>query len=363
MTAPRFLQGVRVIDLSQYIPGPFATRQLADLGADVIKIEPPGGDPMRRFMHTDLETVSPIYRHLNRGKRILQLDLKSDSGKSQFSELLGDADILLESFRPGVLKRLGFDHDRIKLLNPKLIHCALSGYGQTGPYQLRVGHDINYCAGSAMLQPESQQAKPVIGFPPVADHAAALQASVMMLAALNDRDRKQGVFIDISLFETALSWAYLPLLADADQQAVEILSGGAACYNVYRCADDRYISLGAIETSFWQNFCNALQQPEWIERQFEPMPQAELIAAVSAKIVTQPISYWSSLLDDIPCCFETVYLPEELSGHPQIIARHALNHAGPNYPGWIDGNPPGIDQDFEEMSTEGDCQWFETSTV
>ena len=143
------LGDVRVIDLSQYIPGPFATRQLADLGAEVIKIEPPGGDPMRRFMHRDGAEPSPVYRHLNRGKRVCELDLNSVGGRETLAALIVDADILLESYRPAVLARLGFDHQQLAQINPGLIHCSLSGYGQTGPYAERSGHDINYCALSS----------------------------------------------------------------------------------------------------------------------------------------------------------------------------------------------------------------------
>ncbi len=174
MPAPGFLHGVRVIDLSQYAPGPFATRQLADLGADVIKIEPPQGDPMRFFMHRETHQVSPIYRHLNRGKRICKLDLKTEQGKNKLRRLLGDADILLESYRPGVLARLGFDRDHLDQINPRLIHCALSGFGQTGPYRLRAGHDINYNALSSVQTLSGTIDQPVICYPPMADHAAAL---------------------------------------------------------------------------------------------------------------------------------------------------------------------------------------------
>ena len=142
MKIQTMLDDVRVIDLSQYIPGPFATRQLADLGADVIKIEPPGGDPMRRFMHREGSAPSPVYQHLNRGKRICALDLKASDGRDALAELIEGADVLLESFRPGALERLGFAREQLERLNPRLIHCALSGYGQTGPYAQRAGHEL-----------------------------------------------------------------------------------------------------------------------------------------------------------------------------------------------------------------------------
>ena len=348
MTAPRFLENVRVVDLSQYIPGPLATRQLADLGADVIKIEPPGGDPMRSFMRGENESVSPVYRHVNRGKRIAFLDLKSKDGKAKFSELLAEADVLLESYRPGVLDRLGFARETLTSLKPELIHCALSGYGQVGPYRERAGHDINYCAGSSITAMNGTAAQPMIGFPPLADHAAAMQASIAILAALVDRDRRGG-FIDISLFETSLSWQYLPVLTGSDQRMANILNGGAACYNLYRSSDDRFVSLGAIETHFWENFCQALKHPEWIERQFESMPQQKLIEAVARVISDKPLTHWNDLLNDVDCCYEAVYLPAELHQHPQIGARDALTGFGPAWPGWIDGQPVAVASDFTEI--------------
>jgi crotonobetainyl-CoA:carnitine CoA-transferase CaiB-like acyl-CoA transferase len=178
MKASRFLENVRVLDLSQYIPGPFATRQLADLGAEVIKIEPPRGDPMRFFMHGDADEISAIYQHINRGKRVCKLDLKSTSGKQKLLELLVDADILLESFRPGVLARLGFDRNELDRINPGLIHCALSGYGQNGPYALRAGHDINYNALCSQSIVSGTAQQPEIAYPPIADHAEIGRAHV-----------------------------------------------------------------------------------------------------------------------------------------------------------------------------------------
>ena len=361
MPAQCFLQGIHVVDLSQYTPGPFATRQLADLGAEVIKIEPPQGDPMRNFMHRDSDGPSSIYRHLNRGKRVCMLDLKSDEGKSVLRRLLLDADILLESYRPGVLARLGFDRGSLDQINPALIHCALSGYGQTGPYKLRAGHDINYNALSSVQQLSGTADEPVICYPPMADHAAALQASVAILAALHSRERTQmGCFLDISIFESILSWQYLPILTDSSERANEILNGGAACYNLYRCADETFISLGALETHFWENFCNCLQKPQWIKRQFETMPQASLIAEIAGVINKYPQAYWKELLDPVDCCFEALLFPRDLSAHDHIRARQGISENGPNYPGWIDQQAVAISPDFEEIDNSIDLNWEST---
>ena len=361
MPSQRLLENVRVIDLSQYIPGPFATRQLADLGAEVIKVEPPGGDPMRFFMHGDDDVLSPIYRHLNRGKRICNLDLKAKQDRQIFTRLLADADILLESFRPGVLARLGFDRAQLEKINPGLIHCALSGYGQSGPYAQRAGHDINYCALSAQSIVSGSLEKPVIGYPPIADHAAALQASIAMLAALHAKNAgRGGVYLDISMTESILAWQYLPMLGKSAQRAATILNGGAACYNIYQCADDRFISLGAIETAFWQNFCNALGKPEWISRQYESMPQRELIEAVAAEIASRTGAHWQQKLDPVDCCFEILFTPGELANHAQFQSRQAFNENGPNYPAWIDQQVLKVATEPEQVGSTNDLNWKST---
>ncbi|MDH3386752.1 MAG: CoA transferase [Gammaproteobacteria bacterium] len=358
MQSQRLLENVRVIDLSQYIPGPFATRQLADLGAEVIKIEPPGGDPMRFFMHGNADELSPIYRHINRGKRICQLDLKTDAGRTTMRRLLAEADILLESFRPGVLTRLGFDRDTLERINPRLIHCALSGYGQNGPYAQRAGHDINYCALSSQGIVSGSAQAPVIGYPPIADHAAAMQAGIAMLAALHASSRGPGgIYLDISLTESMLSWQYLPLLGDTAQRAASILSGGAACYNIYQCVDEHFISLGAIEPVFWKNFCAALGRPQWIPRHLESMPQTSLIGEVAAEVATQTRQHWQALLDPIDCCFEVLLAPGELSGHAQFAARQALNENGPNYPAWINRQPLRVASGPEQVESAADLRW------
>jgi crotonobetainyl-CoA:carnitine CoA-transferase CaiB-like acyl-CoA transferase len=358
MHPQRMLEDVRVIDLSQYIPGPFATRQLADLGAEVIKIEPPGGDPMRRFMQQGNGPPSPVYRHLNRGKRVCELDLKAAAGRGALGELLAGADILLESFRPGVLARLGFARERIDAINPRLIHCALSGYGQTGPWAQRAGHDINYCALSSQSIVSGSARRPLIGYPPIADHAAALQAAVAILAALHARDNHQrGIYLDISMTESILSWQYLPILSGADERAANILNGGAACYNLYRSADGAFVSLGAIETAFWKNFCAAVKHPQWIERQYEAMPQRQLIDEVSALFASRPLAYWHDLLNPVDCCFEVLFTPAQLARHPQFEARAALTTEGPTYPARINQQVVATALDFEQIDDLRQLGW------
>ena len=358
MKTSGFLDAVRVLDLSQYIPGPFATRQLGDLGADVIKIEPPQGDPMRRFMYHGDDPISPVYRHLNRGKRIVTLDLKTQAAKLELNRLITDADILLESFRPGVLARLGFDRETLNGINPGLILCSLSGYGQNGPYRLRPGHDLNYCAVTSMQILNGIEEQPVMCFPPLADHAGAMQASIAMLAALYAKQaRGCGAYLDISLFETSLSWQYLPLLIDGVDRAQGLLNGGAACYNIYQCADGVYISLGALESHFWENFYVAVEKPQWVERQFETMPQQRLMAEVARLISQHPLAHWHQLLNSLDCCYEPLLPPDQVAQNQQIRAREALSAAGPNYPGWINDAVLEIDDSIHFIAATESLNW------
>lgn len=315
------LAGLRVLDLSQYIPGPFATQVLGDLGAAVVKIEPPAGDPMRGFGPRDADGLSPFYKALNAGKTVLRLDLK-DGGGAALERLVQGADILLESFRPGTLDRLGFGPDRLRALNPRLIHCALSGFGQTGPWRLRAGHDLTYVALTGGLSRLGEAAAPTIPFPPLADHAGAMQAVVAILAALLRRERSgQGAHLDVSLQESALSWQYLSLTAAGRDlgRGRDLLNGGAAFYRVYPTADSRFLAVAAIEAKFWQAFCIAAGRPDLAARQDEPLPQDGLIAEVAALVAARPLAEWTALLQSVDCCVEPVLEPAEafLQDHNQ----------------------------------------------
>ncbi|MGD8348752.1 MAG: CoA transferase, partial [Gammaproteobacteria bacterium] len=269
------------------------------------------------------------------------------------------ADILLESFRPGVLARLGFTREQLGELNPGLIHCALSGFGQTGPYAQRAGHDINYCSLAGQSLVSGTVERPVIAYPPIADHAGAMQAAVAMLAALHGREsRNGGIFLDISITESILAWQYLPALGSTGERAASILDGGAACYNIYRCSDGAFISLGAIEPVFWKNFCGAVNRPHWIERQFEAMPQLALIGEVSALVAEHPLAHWRQLLDPVDCCFEALLEIDEVAQHPQLRARRASGPKGPAYPAWINRQAVEVAADIEQIGSTESLEWI-----
>ncbi len=348
-----FLNGIRVLDLGQFLPGPYCAQILSDMGAEVVKLEAPGGDPMRLFGPIGIDGLSLFYKGINAGKTVTSLDLKSEDGKAAFTKLIKSADVLIESFRPGSLERLGFASANLKDLNPRLIHCALSGFGQSGPYRERAGHDINYMALAGGLAASGTSDKPVFAAPPVADFASGSQAASAVLAALFGRERSgKGCYLDMSIAESVLAWQGMNLTAcntenHQSERAQNLLNGGAACYQIYRTRDGRFISLGAIEQKFWANFCAALGRPDWISRQTEDLPQTTLTDEVAAVIAQQDLAHWRDLLDPLDCCFHAVVEIDRLAEHPQIKARGMIARDSQTpgvvqtlYPAWLDGSPP-----------------------
>ena len=336
-----FLAGTRVLDLSQYIPGPYAAQLLADLGAEVLKIEPPGGDPMRGLGPRDPDGTSPLWKGMNAGKAVLELDLKAEDGKALLAALLARADVLIESYRPGTLERLGFGRAALEALNPRLVHVALSGYGQTGPWRLRTGHDLNYMATAGGLWASGTQASPQIAHPPTADYASAQFAALAACAALVGRAASgKGAYIDASLADTVAGWQG-PLLAQharpgfPQDREQALLNGGAAFYRIYECADG-HVTLGAIEPKFWANFCNAVGRPDWIARQDDTLPQTALTGELAALFAPRTRGEWEALLGSVDCCFAVVVTPGEMPTHPQIAARGLLGR----FPARIDEAAP-----------------------
>ena len=179
-----------------------------------------------------------------------------------------------------------------------------------------------------------------------------------MLAALHAKNSGHGgAYLDISMTESMLSWQYLPLLADTSQRAASLLNGGAACYNIYQCSDEQFISLGAIETGFWKNFCEAVDRPQWISHQYDDMPQRELIDEVAAVIATENREHWRQKLDPVDCCFEVLFTPGELAQHAQFQIRHALDADGPTYPAWIDQQALTPPKEVEELASNDELRW------
>lgn len=309
------LDGLRVLDLTRLLPGAFATQILADMGADVLKIEQPGtGDYNRSFVPLAKEE-SGSFLLLNRNKRSLTLNLKSEDGKEVLRRLVRDADILIEGFRPGVMDRLGLSYDTLRQINPGLIYCAISGYGQTGPWKLRPGHDLNYLAEAGALQLFGKAGEgPIVPGLSIADvGGGSLMATTGILAALWSRSRTgKGQFVDISMHDGAISWLALhgaeTLFAGIEPKGGERpFIGQAACYNVYECADGRHVALGIIEEHFWERFCKLLGLSALIDRQWPEGAEAEAQKAILQEIfITKTRDQWVEELTPIDIPFGPV---------------------------------------------------------
>lgn len=362
-----FLNGIRILDLSQFLPGPFATQMLSDMGADVVKVEPPKGDPMRGLDPiTNDRGDNPYHALVNAGKRIITLDLKSQAGVDAFTNLVKSADVLMESYRPGVMDRLGFGQDVLREINPRLVHCALSGFGQNGPMRLVGGHDINYVAASGQLGMSGAAEKPHMAYPMVADYAGAMQSVCAILGALVGRGQSgQGAYLDVAMSDCVLAWQSQALTAmsrgDTLGREQNLLTGGAACYGIYETADNQFISLGALEEVFWKNFCIAVSRLNLIERQSEPLPQKDLISDVAAIFKTKTRDEWDDVLRDVDCCYHPVLEMDEVTGHPQNTARRLIQpQAGLEteyglsvlLPFWTNGEPPASRNPVLVSSTE-----------
>jgi crotonobetainyl-CoA:carnitine CoA-transferase CaiB-like acyl-CoA transferase len=332
------LRDVRVLDLSRLLPGGFASLLLADLGADVIKVEDTGmGDYVRwapPLYGSDeqqaLGTRSALYLSLNRGKRSVRLDLKSDGGRDAFLRLVEGADVVLESFRPGVLDKLGVGYERLREVNPGVVVCAITGYGQTGPNVTRAGHDTNYLALNGLLGlTGAADGPPVQSAGQIADlGGGGLMAILGILAALHERDRSgKGQYVDVSMTDGALSW--LAMVAGAflrdgrvPRRGAEMLNGGVACYLPYECADG-WVSCGALEPKFWQAFCAGVERPDLVEHQFAA-PGSPGHAAIAEVFAARSKADWASFNDAHDCCIEPILDLDEALESELVAAREMV---------------------------------------
>jgi crotonobetainyl-CoA:carnitine CoA-transferase CaiB-like acyl-CoA transferase len=299
------LAGIRVLDLTRLLPGPFCSLLLADFGADVIKVEDTG---MGDYVRAD----PPAFHALNRGKRAVGIDLKNPRGRDAFLHLSSRADVVLESFRPGVMDRLGVGYERLRQDNPRLVYCAITGYGQDGPYAQRAGHDMNYLALTGLLDMTgAPDGPPVQAAGQIADlGGGALMGAFGILAALRERDASgEGQFVDISMKDGALSWLAMDaarVLAggEAPGRGRAPLAGGLICYRPYRCADG-WVTLGALEPKFWRAWCHGAGRPDLADRQFEPVG-SDTHREVESVFAARTRAEWQAFNDEHDCCVEPV---------------------------------------------------------
>lgn len=323
------LQGIRVLDLTRLLPGPVATMHLADMGAEVIKIEDSHGGDYARSMGPVRQQVSQLFVAVNRGKQMLRLDLKDAAQREQLLSMVAEADVLVESFRPGVLDKLGLGWPVLKARNPRLVMCAISGYGQQGPLAQQAGHDINYIGYAGMLaQNCARDGVPVLPNLQVGDLLGGAQAALqgILAALLAVKMGGAGRLVDVSMAASVLAHNIMPLVAlNNGAEAVagaELLTGGVPCYNVYRTADGRYMAVGALELKFWQTCCDVLQRPDLKTRHWQ-LGQAvggadarALKAELDAVFASLSLAQWCERFSAADCCVTPVLTTAEALQHP-----------------------------------------------
>ncbi len=326
------LDGVRVLDLSRLLPGPFATMVLGDLGAIVDKLEDPReGDYLRRLPPSAPDGMNTVFHDLNRGKRSVVLDLKQPEGRDVFLTLIERYDVLVESFRPGVMDRLGVGWETLRQRHPGLVYCAITGYGQSGPLKDRAGHDLNYLARAGVLGLTGPaDAPPQVPGVQAADiGGGSLHGVIGILAALHERSRTgRGSFVDVSICEGALSMAafgFGALMGGMHAgRGRDVLTGGIAAYQTYETKDGRYVALAALEPKFWVAFCRGVGLEPNL-RALVPGPHQEgpdgLKAKIRAVFRTKTQQEWVAFADATDCCLEPVLSPDEALVDPQHAAR------------------------------------------
>jgi len=323
------LEGVRILDLTWYLP---YTTTLADFGAEVIKVEPPKrGDPARKIPPL-IEGESLYFINVNRNKKSVTLNLRTEKGREIFYRLSKTADVIIESFRPGVAKRLGIDYETIKSVNPRIIYVSVTGYGQVGPYRDFPGHDVNYISIAGILDATGQYGgPPIIPGVQIADLNGCLLATIAILIALRARDKTgKGQYIDLSLTHGVIWW--LTHLAPAyfatgkpPERGGTILTGYYPCYNVYETKDGKYVSIGCLEEHFWRNLCKALGKEEFIEHQWATGEKREEIFRQLKEIFkTKTRDEWFKELAEADVPIAPVYSLDEVFKDPQILSKKVV---------------------------------------
>lgn len=312
------LRGIKVVDLSRLLPGPYCSMVLADHGAEVIAVED------RRFQTDDL-----YFSEVNRNKRHMTLNLKSERGRQVFFQMAADADVVLEGFRPGVAERLGVDYVAVQQVNPRVIYCSISGYGQDGPLRNCAGHDVNFLGRSGVLDLIGErEGLPVIPAVQFADIAGGgMQAVIGILLALQARHQTgEGQYIDISMTDSMLGFLTLPHFlrkksGESQQRSATMLSHRFACYNTYETADNRHLAIGAVENRFWRNLCDHLQVPEYGGLQYDEGRKEEIVKRFRDIFKAGTLQQWDDELSQLDVCYSKIQNLDEVVSDPLFLQR------------------------------------------
>ncbi len=359
------LEGVRILDLTRLLPGPFCTWVLASLGAEILRVEDPGVGDYARLWPPMIGSSGALFHQLNRSKRSIIIDLRQEAGQDLLREIAGGYDILVEGFRPGTLAKLGVAPEDLRREFPRLILCSISGYGQDGPRSHRAGHSLNYEAVSGLLWLSGEQGGPprIPGFP-VADLAGAMQAAVGMMAALYQRERtQQGCWIDVSMTESVASLTapvqgFRGFSPDEDR-GLGMLTGGMACYQVYRTKDDQHLAVAAIEPKFWMGVCQLMGLPDLASLPAYPGPaQPEAIRRVAEVVRGKTRAEWEVVFADADLCVEPVLTPQEAVADSHALHRGVVEEGGdyrwfrPPLGGSPEGDPPAAGEHTDPVLLE-----------
>jgi alpha-methylacyl-CoA racemase len=325
------LDGIRILDLTRLLPGPFATMILGDLGADVIRVESPDGGDLMRVAPPYVNGRSAPFTMVNRNKRSVAINLKDPRGRDIFLRLARTAEAVVEGFRPGVADRLGVGYEAVRKVRADIVYCSISGYGQTGPYRDRAGHDINYISLAGVLdlltEPETRPRTPGIL---LGDLSGSLYAVIGILAGLLGRQQTgQGTYIDVSMHESLLAlntfMAARHLIAGVPpKHGMRAMAESEGSYQVYECKDGGYVALGALEEKFWANFCKAIERPDLLDRQRDPSAAGELERLFKERDRDK----WVSLSAEHDFCCEPVLSLGEALHHPHVLARGMIVEGG-----------------------------------
>jgi crotonobetainyl-CoA:carnitine CoA-transferase CaiB-like acyl-CoA transferase len=331
MTGP--LASLKILDFTTLLPGPLASMMLADLGADVVRVEAPGRPDLVRFMPPFDGDTSAWHGVLNRNKRSIALDLKQPEAIEVVKRLVQSYDIVLEQFRPGVMDRLGIGYEALQVANPSLIYCAVTGYGQTGPYRDRAGHDNNYLALAGVMSHTGRRAE---GPPPLGVQVAdigggSFGAITGILAAVIQRQATgEGQFVDISMFDMVIAWqahvASHTLVGAETPERESLPLNGGSYYDYYQTSDSRYLAVGSLEPKFWRGFCEAIGRPDLIEPGLsqDPGVQQALKADIRDTIAGRALDEWTAVFTELDVCVEPVLTIPEMLEHPQTQARQMI---------------------------------------
>jgi len=322
VTPPSSLSGITVIDLSRLLPGPYCTMLLADHGARVIAVEDP------RYKNRG-EYVVPVYRN----KRHMTLDLKSATGREIFFRLVRDADVVVEGFRPGVVRRLGVDYAAVCRVNPQIVYCSITGYGQTGAMKDSAGHDVNYLSRSGLLDLMGEKGRPpAIPGVQIADLVGGgMNGALGILLALFHRERTgQGQHVDISMTDGMLGLLpavqlFQALFGTEQTRGDTLLAHRYACYNTYATADGRFLAVGAVENRFWQNLCDRVGKPAHGPLQYDEARREEIIADMRSLFLKKPLDDWEREFDGLDACVTPVRTVAEALSDPLFAAREMVS--------------------------------------